>query len=163
MNRIERLFRRPNEGILDSRLYDNVTFDRVFTQDLLNCRQELIIECPFITKRRVLELLPLFLRLQNRGVNITINTRPPNEQEPDYEINFQEAIEQFQKLGIIVLYTGGHHRKIAVIDRKITWEGSLNILSFNKSCEIMRRITSRQIAEQMITFLKLENYMGKPI
>jgi len=52
------------------------------------------------------------------------------------------AIGDMQKLGVIVLYTVGHHRKLAVLDRKIVYEGSLNILSFNDSCEIMRKITS---------------------
>jgi hypothetical protein len=36
-----------------------------------------------------------------------------------------------QKLGVQVLYTSGHHRKLAIIDREILYEGSLNIPSQN--------------------------------
>jgi hypothetical protein len=70
-----------------------------------------------------------------------------------------EAVAQMQALGITVLYTAGHHRKLAIIDRKVIWEGSLNILSFNDSCEIMRRITSTVLAEQMVRFIGIERFL----
>jgi hypothetical protein len=61
-------------------------------------------------------------------------------------------------MGVLVLYTGGHHRKLAVLDKHILWEGSLNILSNNGTCEVMRRIESRELAEQMVRFLGLRQF-----
>jgi hypothetical protein len=52
-----------------------------------------------------------------------------------------------------VLYTVKHHRKLAIIDDEILWEGSLNILSQNDSCEIMRRTVSQQVASEMVRFI----------
>ena len=61
-----------------------------------------------------------------------------------------------KKLGIDVqLKTGFHHRKLAVIDKAILWEGSLNILSYSKSKEIMRRLEGGNHAQEMLEFLKL--------
>ena len=37
----------------------------------------------------------------------------------------------------------GIHQKVAIIDDRICWEGSLNILSFANSRELMRRFESR--------------------
>jgi hypothetical protein len=54
---------------------------------------------------------------------------------------------------------GGHHRKLAIIDRRLLWEGSLNMLSQNDSCEIMRRIESNSLATQMIHFARLDKYL----
>ncbi len=42
------------------------------------------------------------------------------------------------------------HRKLAVIDANIVWEGSLNILSQARSAEFMRRIVSFEIASQTL-------------
>jgi hypothetical protein len=39
------------------------------------------------------------------------------------------------------------------------YEGSLNILSQNDSAEIMRRIASKQLVEQMVSFVGLERYI----
>jgi hypothetical protein len=58
-----------------------------------------------------------------------------------------------------VLYTAGHHRKLAILDRSILWEGSLNILSQNSSSEIMRRIQSAELAWQMAHFTKLDAHL----
>lgn len=55
-----------------------------------------------------------------------------------------------QELGITVLYTVKHHRKLAIIDGGILYEGSLNILSQIDSCEVMRRTVSQQLANEMV-------------
>ena len=54
---------------------------------------------------------------------------------------------------------GNHHRKLAIIDRQILWEGSLNILSQIKSREIMRRIEGDNYAQDMFNFLKLKRFI----
>jgi len=61
-----------------------------------------------------------------------------------------------KELGVnITLLKGYHHRKLAIIDKKILWEGSLNILSQNNSKEIMRRLESPDEIEKMLNFLNL--------
>lgn len=157
-----RLRRRVDaSGLLASRLFDHDDFYPAFVRDLSSCTQEIIIESPFITRKRMAHLLPTLRRLRARGVKVIINTRHPDEHDNFYMAQAIEAVAQLQSLGILVLYTGGHHRKLAVLDRAIVWEGSLNILSQNNSCEIMRKITSRALAEQMIRFLRLDEYLNR--
>jgi phosphatidylserine/phosphatidylglycerophosphate/cardiolipin synthase-like enzyme len=72
----------------------------------------------------------------------------------------EEAVSALQDLGVLVLYTDSLHRKLAVLDREITYEGSLNVLSQGWSSEIMRRIESAELAEQMIRFTKLDKYLS---
>lgn len=52
--------------------------------------------------------------------------------------------------------TGAHHRKLAIIDDDILWEGGLNVLSQNDSCEIMRRIKSNEVFKQMMQFIGIK-------
>jgi phosphatidylserine/phosphatidylglycerophosphate/cardiolipin synthase-like enzyme len=146
-----------------SSLYDQNTFYDKFMRDMSHAKKQLIIESPFITSRRVRTLLPIFEKLRRRGVQIVINTRDPQEHDGIYQAQAAEAVALFQTLDITVLYTGGHHRKLAIIDKEIIWEGSLNILSFHDSCEIMRRINSSKEATSLIAFIKLENFIGAPL
>jgi phosphatidylserine/phosphatidylglycerophosphate/cardiolipin synthase-like enzyme len=137
-----------------SRLYDNETFYGTFVKDLQRARSNVYIESPFITLRRMNDLLPIFVRLRQKGVHIVVNTRDPDEHDYEYETQARIAVQTMQDMGVNVLYTVKHHRKLAVIDDEILWEGSLNVLSQNDSCEIMRRSKSRQLANQMMQLLE---------
>ena len=141
-----------------STLYDQSGFYTAFIRDKTHAESQLVIESPFITSKRVRALLPTFEKLCRRGVTIIINTRNPEEHDSAYERQAADAVETFQSLGIVVLYTAHHHRKLAIIDNDIVWEGSLNILSFSDSCEIMRRIASPEDARAMMKFIGIEKY-----
>jgi len=154
------IFRKTGTAeLVSSRLYDSYTFYRAFERDLSLCRQELLIESPFITVRRLESLLPSLQKLTTRGVKIIVNTKPLQEHEDYLYYEAQKGIAMLQNIGVEVLYTGGHHRKLAIFDRQILWEGSLNILSQNDSCEIMRRIESAELANQMISFAKMDKFL----
>lgn len=139
--------------LLSSRLYDNTNFYKVFQKDLKHAQFSVIIESPFITTRRIEELMPILRKLRQRGVRITVNTRDPKEHDAEYEYQARRAVYEMQELGIAVLYTVKHHRKLAVIDGEILYEGSLNILSQIDSCEVMRRTVSQQLANEMVRFI----------
>jgi len=158
MNSLLGIFQRrkvPPDNLLTSRLYSERNFYYAFVNDLRHCNQELIIESPFVTSSRMAKLLPVLRQLRRRGVKITVNTRDPTEHVFPWSYQAREAIRELQQMGVRVLYAGGHHRKLAVIDKRVLWEGSLNILSNNGTCEFMRRIESKELAEEMVWFLGL--------
>jgi phosphatidylserine/phosphatidylglycerophosphate/cardiolipin synthase-like enzyme len=138
---------------LSSRLYDNTNFYKAFEKDLRHAQYSVIIESPFITAKRMEEILPILRKLRQRGVRVTVNTRDPKEHDAEYEYQAALAVYEMQELGVTVLYTVKLHRKLAIIDGEILYEGSLNILSQNDSCEIMRRTVSRQLANEMVRFI----------
>jgi phosphatidylserine/phosphatidylglycerophosphate/cardiolipin synthase-like enzyme len=148
------------DSLLSSKLYDQNTFYLALLKDLKNAKSQVIIESPFVTTRRVNNLMPIFRQLRKREVKIIINTKPLDEHVPKLYVQAQNAISQLQELGVLILFTVGHHRKIVIVDKQITWEGSLNVLSQNDSCEFMRRIYSEQIASQILSFLHLEKFIG---
>jgi hypothetical protein len=146
-------------GLLDSKLYDEKTFYPAFIKDLDNCGSELIIECPFITKRRLQCLLPILQKLKARKVRIIINTKDPIELDEGWRGDAYRSVASLQHKGIQVIYTHGHHRKLAIIDRSILYEGSLNILSQNRSAEIMRRTESVGMAWQAVRFVGVDKWL----
>ncbi len=153
-------FRKPrkmHESPLEtvSILYDETTFYKQFMHDLLEAKQEIIIESPFIAIKRLEALKPLFEKLINKGVQVFVMTRLPCEQGQDLEYQAEAGIRYFEELGVqVLLCEGNHHRKLAMIDRQILWEGSLNILSQSHSREFMRRIESKKLTQEMFSFLK---------
>lgn len=147
-------------SLATSRLFDEKTFYSAFLDDLETCREEIIIESPFITSERMKTFVLVFKNLLERGVKIYVITRDPREHYEGMEIQSEEAIQWCEAMGIqVLLCKGNHHRKLAILDRKILWEGSLNILSQRYSREIMRRIEGEELAMQMFNFLKLSRFI----
>ena len=143
-----------------STLHDEKTFYKAFLRDIDRATEEIIIESPFITTSRMRLLWPSLKRAYSKGIKIYIITRDPNDHSDGYEVQSESEIEALEALGIqVLLCTRNHHRKLAIIDRNILWEGSLNILSQIKSREIMRRLDGGGFAVDMFNFLNFGRYI----
>jgi phosphatidylserine/phosphatidylglycerophosphate/cardiolipin synthase-like enzyme len=145
-------------NIASSRLYDQDTFYKAFLHDVERANSLVVIESPFITRKRMNMLFPTLSRLRAKGVRIVINTKPFIEHELSYRNQAILVVSELQNLGVEVLITVGHHRKLAIIDTDILWEGSLNILSQNDSCEMMRRIQSIEVVKEMVRFTGIKKW-----
>jgi len=147
-----------NSDIFHSRLFDEKTFYRQFLHDLSSCNNEVIIESPFITTNRMKIFRSVFQDLLSRGIRIYVVTRRPEDHENEsLKFQAQAEINHFERIGVqALLCVGSHHRKLAILDRSILWEGSLNILSQSYSREIMRRIENEVLAKQMFDFIQYE-------
>lgn len=155
-----RLRNNPIIELVASTLYDELNFYGEFIKDLADCQEEVFIESPFITTGRMNMLKPTFQKLVAKGIPVFILTRRPKDHAEALEIQSERAINWCEAVGIQVLVCDNNsHRKLAILDRKILWEGSLNILSQTYSREIMRRIEGQETAMQMFNFLKLSQFL----
>lgn len=82
------------------------------------------------------DLLPFLLKQQQKGISIIIFTRPLDESEA-WDI---EAANIVKSAGIVLSYRSEMHEKAVIIDEKILYHGSLNILSHRDTTESMLRI-----------------------
>lgn len=159
MFKLSRLFAQKN-NFINSRLFDETSFYKAFINDLENCKNEVIIESPYITSSRMEKLLPTLQNLVNKKIKVYIITRDPVEHDETIRYQATNEILKCIEIGIkVVLLEGNHHRKLAIIDRTILYEGSLNILSFYQSREVMRRMYGINSALEMIKFLKLQKFL----
>ena len=146
--------------MINTSLFDEKSFYKQFVKDLLRAQREIIIESPFITTKRMDKLVPVFNKLMKRGIKVYIITRDSKEHQPPYAKQSEREIQHFERIGVqVFICLGNHHRKLAIIDRNILWEGSLNILSQINSREIMRRIEGDNHAQDMFNFLKLKKFI----
>ncbi len=151
---------RPSKALLSSELHDENTFYHKFTQDLLQSKKEVIIESPYITTGRMKGFRSVFDKILKKGVKIYIFTSDPQEHELPMAFQAEKEISNFERIGVqTFICSGNHHRKLAIIDRQILWEGSLNILSQAYSREIMRRIEDERITLETFNFLKFEKFV----
>lgn len=144
-----------------SQLLDEETFYSSFSKDISKCGAELLIESPFVTQKRVSILLPDFTKLKNKRVKVTLITRDPfDSNDESTRTDALKGISKLQKIGVQVIFSDTLHRKIAIIDRKILYEGSLNIMSQNKSLELMRRIESVEECWRIIGHFKIDRLVN---
>ena len=145
-----------HQELLTSQLFNELTFDQSFLKDLKRAKKNIIIESPFLTERRARFFAPLLRKLSKRRVQIRINTRHPRCHSPEMATQARKAAEILLGVGArIYTYNDLRHRKLAVIDKTILWEGSMNILSQNRSREIMRRSNSRILCRKMMRFANI--------
>lgn len=148
--------RKKSDELLVSTLYDERQFYQMFTRDLRKAKHEVIIESPYMTCRRATELVPVFRKLNKKGVKVRVNTRYPGHHDEYLRIQSWMVLKRLNAIGVKVkLFNDYRHRKVAIIDGTILWEGSLNIMSQNNSREIMRRTVSESMCKQMISFAGL--------
>ena len=134
----------PHFEILDDR-----SFYHSFEEDLLSCRKKVVIYSPFVAANRISKLLPN-LRIQHeRGVEFNIYTKASRE------LNNPDLLKELSRAGFKLTERLGMHEKLVVIDQRITYLGSLNILSNNGgTTEVMFRFEGEDFARQALRSLE---------
>ena len=142
--------------LLTSKLFNERTFDQSFRRDLKKAKKTVVIESPYLTERRARYFAPLFKVLSKRRVKIRINTRHHKYHSQEMRIQAEIAARILLANGVkIYTYDDLRHRKLAIVDNKILWEGSMNILSHGRSREIMHRSNSSYLCREIIKFIKV--------
>lgn len=139
--------------LLDSTLYDEAGFYKAFSKDLRHALHDVVIESPYLTIRRTETLIPLFDKLTRYGIRVRIDTRHQSHHDKAMCEQAWQAVDRLRTVGVTVkFYDDKRHRKVAIIDGIVLWEGSLNIMPQGDSREVMRRIQSPRLACQRAMF-----------
>ncbi|OHE17831.1 MAG: hypothetical protein A2X96_06185 [Syntrophobacterales bacterium GWC2_56_13] len=131
-------------------IFDNTTFLPVYKNDLLNAAREILIVSPFVTKRRVSQMLPFLGAAQDRKVRAVVVTRPAADFREKDRPAWEETLALLHAAGIQVAFKSNIHQKFAVFDQKIVWYGSINLLSFGRAEESIMRLENPGIADELL-------------
>lgn len=82
-------------------------------------------------------------------MEVTVVTRPAEEFTERLQTSFEQIVADLNKAGVNVVFKSRIHQKFAIIDQKIVWYGSINLLSFGSSEESMMRLMSGNIALEL--------------
>ncbi len=139
-------------------------FFPLLLSDIQQAKQRVIIYSPFMTQARVGYLLPQLQAALERGVKISVITKPLSERtKPKGQLEHAKLVEkQLSVIGVNVVHKMRMHEKLVFVDDDITWVGSLNPLSFSDTQEIMDRTKSQRWLEGYFQILRLDELLSTP-
>lgn len=137
---------KPFESI--NAIFNNKNFLPVFNNDIWSAKSEIIIVSPYVRKRRMNQMLNI-LKTVKDTVEIVVVTRPVTDYKEKDRSTVQEIFTSLKNSGIRVISKANIHQKFAVIDQKIVWYGSINLLSYGISEESIMRLESMNIANEL--------------
>jgi ssDNA-binding Zn-finger/Zn-ribbon topoisomerase 1/energy-coupling factor transporter ATP-binding protein EcfA2 len=155
----ERLFEpffEKTEGVIKE-FYTERDFFPQFRQDILKATTKVVISSPFITRNRLDYFINSFRQLITKDVDIYIFTKPVKELPLSLKQLADEVSRLLTREKCKIIYKPLLHNKVAVIDDKIFWMGSLNILSHRNTAETMVRFAT----PDTVTFLIKQGQINK--
>jgi len=90
-----------------------------------------------------------------KKVKVTVVTRPAKDFQNKDLTAWSEATKRLEVSGIHLIFKSNIHQKFAIIDQKIVWYGSINLLSYGSAEESMMRIESNNIAYELLNSIKI--------
>jgi hypothetical protein len=129
------------------------TFYPAFARDLTRVQSSIVLFSPFATERGTSRWVEPLRAALARGAAVRVVMRPPEEAGGAPAEEVTELVAELRTLGIAVDLRARMHEKIAILDGRILWHGSLNILSHRDTHESMLRIESSSACEALGRFL----------
>jgi hypothetical protein len=131
-------------------LFGQKDFDTVFRADIEQARSSVVIFSGFVTTERVGSYGDLFRSKILEGVKFRCVTRPPQYNGSIPVDRGREALDYLEGIGVAVDCRREIHQKIAIIDSKVVWFGSLNPLSHTaRTDEVMMRAVAPGFASEL--------------
>lgn len=131
-------------------IFDKGSFLPVFSNDIAAGKREIVIVSPFVTRRRALRMLPLLEAAAKNGVRMIVVTRRPEDFREKDAAALRETLEAFKDAGVRLVFRSNIHQKFALIDQRIIWYGSINLLSYGDAEESIMRLESPAIANELM-------------
>jgi superfamily II DNA or RNA helicase len=131
-------------------IFDKNNFLPVYCNDIINASKEVLIVSPFVTKRRTLQMLEYLNTAVKKHGRVIVITRPAEDFKEKNRSNLKLTFDILKNAGITLVFKSNIHQKFAVIDQKIVWYGSINLLSFGSAEESIMRLESFNIADELM-------------
>lgn len=70
--------------------------------------------------------------------------------KPKDHATLQRVLDLLTNNGVSVVFKSNIHQKFAIMDQKVVWYGSINLLSYGSAQESIMHIESANIANELI-------------
>jgi hypothetical protein len=152
-------YRAKGEEVMDASLdiiFNKDNFISVFNQDIISSKKEILIVSPFARQRRTHQMIHHLKAAIGEHILITVVTRPKEDFPKKDHAVLQKALNLLNRSGINIIYKSNIHQKFAIMDQKIVWYGSINLLSYGSAQESIMRIEGSNIANELIKSIENE-------
>ena len=142
------MIEHSDTSISNDIIYDQKTFVEPFLHDIRNARKKILIVSPFVKEGRA-DWLFHAVKENPRPVQVTVITRPSESFHGKSSSDALRAIRRLREYKAEVICKEAIHQKFAIVDQKIVWYGSVNLLSFGASQESIIRILTGSVARTL--------------
>ncbi len=147
---LEKLFEDLKPESLDADDFYNK-----FIPEIADSKEEIIIYSPFISRDRFNTIISQIAKVAKSGVSVTVHTLNSDSWWVKKKKFHQKAIEELKKNNIDVTVRKLMHEKAAIIDGKISYMESVNILSCRGgSSDYMLRFENPDLTKGFMIFLE---------
>jgi hypothetical protein len=140
--------------------FDERAFVAALSQDMAEATASAVIFSPYCTETGTSRWLGPLREAIERGVKVRIVLRPFSGSASSTQVGLQQRIDLLRSIGCVVDERVGMHEKVAIIDGRVLWHGSLNILSHRDTTESMLRIPGEEACAELARFL-LTSWQGR--
>lgn len=131
-------------------LFSASDYYETFIKDCLSAQKHIYISSPYLIKSAVQNNMFLLRSLIQKGIKIFVTTRMENPEQKD-KIEKQTAlINLLEQSGITVTQTKNLSQRIAIIDDRILWYGSINLLGFVEEDDCIMRLENPKIVGEIL-------------
>lgn len=131
-------------------LYTNTSFLTFFSKDITAINKEIILVSPYITQKWLISMLEILKTAMLNGVIATIITRPHSDYQEKDHLRISKSLAIIRQSNINLMLKPNIHQKFAVLDQKIVWYGSVDLLSYGTTEASIMRLDSPEIAHELL-------------
>jgi len=151
-------YKAKGEEAIDAPLdiiFNKDNFLTVFNQDIVATKKEILIVSPFVRKRRTQQMIQHLKISIGKNIRVIVVTRPKEDFPPKDHAAMQRTLDLLTDSGVSVVFKSNIHQKFAVMDQKVVWYGSINLLSYGSAQESIMRIDSANIANELMKSIEV--------
>lgn len=135
-------------------IFDARSFLPIYKNDIASAVEEVLIVSPYVSKRQVSPMLNYLNTALSRNVKIMVVTRSIEDIREKNKVAAEKTIGMLETCGVKVFFKQNLFQKFAIIDRRIVWYGSINLLGLGNTEESIMRLESPGIADELIGCIK---------
>jgi DNA or RNA helicases of superfamily II len=132
-------------------IFDGENYYEVYRKDLLESGRNIVISSPAISGPKVYELISLLRDKQIAGVEVTIVTWEPDSYGFGDAGFWMQLHEEMRQAGFYIKTVEETCEHFAIIDQKIVWYGSMNLMAKSNIDDSMMRVQSKKIALELMS------------
>jgi hypothetical protein len=143
------LARLPDEDLTRPAFFPADEVDRAVRWDIERARSRIDIYTFLLSKVRVSRWSGLLAERVAAGVDVVIHTRAPQEQQDESAADRHQAlITHLKSLGCMIEYRERMHEKVFIVDSRVLWHGSMNLLAAMGPTDLMMRLEDPESCSQ---------------
>ena len=140
-----------NEKISCNTIFDYYSYKEAFSKDISNANKEIIIASPLLNRQKVMDFISSVQSLMIAGIKVKIITLKAESIYYGDVFKWQMLHDTIINNGIELLLKDECYEKYCIIDNRLVWYGSTNLLGKDDIDDNLIRLDSETIAQELLS------------